>query len=174
MKISETSLPGVLLLSPTIYRDTRGAFCETFNQRAMTAAGLPDVWVQDNFSLSKKNVLRGIHYQITEPAGEACPRDPGAVLDVAVDLRRSSPTFAKHVAFELRADTADMLWIPSRIRPCFPGTDRAGRLCLQSHGLLLPPRRTNPPLERSRDWNRLACGCRGCDCFRQRPRRPSA
>jgi dTDP-4-dehydrorhamnose 3,5-epimerase len=112
MKVTETGLPGVLLLSPKIYRDARGAFCETFNLRDVAGAGLPTVWVQDNFSVSKKNVLRGIHYQITPPQGKLVRVTHGAVLDVAVDLRRSSPAFARHVAVELSAETGEMLWIP--------------------------------------------------------------
>ena len=103
MKVTETGLPGVLLLSPKIYRDDRGAFWETFNSRVMAEAGLPAVWVQDNFSVSKKNVLRGIHYQITQPQGKLVRVTHGAVLDVAVDLRRGAPAFAKHVAVELSA-----------------------------------------------------------------------
>ena len=94
MKTTKTSLPGVLVLTAAIFRDSRGAFCETFNQRKIEEAGLPSVWLQDNFSLSKKNVLRGIHYQITQPQGKLVRITHGAVLDVAVDLRRTSPTFA--------------------------------------------------------------------------------
>src|SRR5487761_2465656 len=101
MKICETSLPGVLVLTPTFYRDDRGHFLETYNQRRMAEAGLPVNWAQDNFSLSKKNVLRGIHYQISQPQGKLVRVTHGAVLDVAVDLRRSSPAFGKHVAVEL-------------------------------------------------------------------------
>jgi len=112
MKIEATSLPGVLLLTPTIYRDDRGAFSETFNLREMTAAGLPTNWVQDNFSLSKKNVLRGIHYQIGQPQGKLVRVTHGAVLDVAVDLRRGSPEFSRHVAVELSGENGKMLWIP--------------------------------------------------------------
>lgn len=112
MKIAETSLPGVLVLTPAIYRDSRGAFWETCNRRAMAEAGLPEFWAQDNSSLSKKNVLRGIHYQISQPQGKLVRVTHGAVLDVAVDLRRSSPTFAKHVAVELSGDNGAMLWIP--------------------------------------------------------------
>jgi dTDP-4-dehydrorhamnose 3,5-epimerase len=112
MKITETSLPGVLLLTPAIYRDERGAFHETFNQRGMAEAGLPEDWPQDNFSLSKKNVLRGIHYQIIQPQGKLVRVTHGAVLDVAVDLRRGSATFAKHVAVELSGENGQMLWIP--------------------------------------------------------------
>lgn len=112
MKVEETVLPGVLLLKPAIYRDDRGAFWETWNQRAMAEAGLPSDWAQDNFSLSKKNVVRGIHYQTVQPQGKLVRVTHGSVLDVAVDLRRGSPTFAKHIAVELSGENGTMLWIP--------------------------------------------------------------
>lgn len=112
MKVEQTLLPGVLLLTPVIYRDDRGAFLETYNQRAMAEAGLPTQWLQDNFSFSKKNVVRGIHYQITQPQGKLVRVTHGAVLDVAVDLRRSSPAFGQHVAVELSGENGRMLWIP--------------------------------------------------------------
>jgi len=112
MKISETSLPGVMLITPAIYRDSRGAFHETFNARQMAEAGLPTEWPQDNFSVSKKNVLRGIHYQITQPQGKLVRVTQGAVLDVAVDLRRSSPCFGRHFAVQLDSEKGEMLWIP--------------------------------------------------------------
>jgi dTDP-4-dehydrorhamnose 3,5-epimerase len=112
MKIEETKLPGVLVLTPAIYRDGRGAFMETFNLRQMAEAGLPANWVQDNFSISKKNVLRGIHYQISQPQGKLVRVTHGAVLDVAVDLRRSSPAFGRHVAVELSGENGALLWIP--------------------------------------------------------------
>jgi dTDP-4-dehydrorhamnose 3,5-epimerase len=113
MKITETSLPGVLLITPTIYRDIRGAFHETFIQRQMAEAGLPAEWPQDNFSLSRKNVLRGIHYQITQTQGKLVRVTQGSVLDVAVDLRRSSPAFARHFAVQLDGEMGEMLWIPA-------------------------------------------------------------
>ncbi len=112
MTITETSLPGVLLLTPTIHRDDRGAFFECFNQRRMSEAGLPENWAQDTFSLSRKNVLRGIHYQTIQPQGKLVRVTHGAVLDVAVDLRRSSPLFGRHVAVELTGENGQMLWIP--------------------------------------------------------------
>jgi dTDP-4-dehydrorhamnose 3,5-epimerase len=112
MTIEETSLPGVLLLTPQIHRDDRGAFWETWNQKSASEAGLPSSWVQDNYSISKKNVVRGIHYQIIQPQGKLVRATHGAVLDVAVDLRRSSPTFGKHIAVELTGENARMLWIP--------------------------------------------------------------
>ncbi len=112
MRVEETAQAGVLVLTPDVYRDHRGAFLETWNLRGMTAAGLPSSWVQDNFSLSKKNVLRGIHYQITQPQGKLVRVTHGAVLDVAVDLRRSSTTYGKHIAVELDGESGRMLWIP--------------------------------------------------------------
>lgn len=112
MKTIETALPGVLVFEPQVFKDARGAFLETFNLRAMVEAGLPAVWTQDNFSLSKKNVLRGVHYQIVQPQGKLVRVTHGAVLDVAVDLRRSSSAFGKHVAVELSGENARTLWIP--------------------------------------------------------------
>ena len=112
MKVTETALPGVLLFTPTIYRDSRGAFWETWHERTMAEAGLPARWVQDNFSLSKKNVVRGIHYQVIQPQGKLVRVTHGAIFDVAVDLRRSSPHFGKHVAVELTGDNGQILWIP--------------------------------------------------------------
>ena len=112
MNITPTALPEVLLLTPRIFQDERGAFWETWNQRNMQQAGLDRIFVQDNFSLSKKNVVRGIHYQVIQPQGKLVRVTHGAVLDVAVDLRRSSPRFGRHVAVELTGDNGHMLWIP--------------------------------------------------------------
>jgi dTDP-4-dehydrorhamnose 3,5-epimerase len=127
MIITETALPGVLVLTPTIYRDNRGAFLETWHQRRMAEAGLPTAWVQDNFSISKTNVVRGIHYQLIQPQGKLVRAAYGAVLDVAVDLRRSSPAFGRHVAVELTAENGAMLWIPVGFGHAFVTlTDEAG------------------------------------------------
>lgn len=112
MKISETSLPGVLLLTPTMYLDNRGAFCETWNLKRFADAGLPTHWVQDNCSFSGKYVVRGFHYQIIQPQAKLVRASSGAVLDVAIDLRRSSPNFGRYVAVELTADSGQMLYIP--------------------------------------------------------------
>jgi len=112
MKIEETSLPGVLLITPKIHSDNRGAFWETWNQEAFESAGLRATWVQDNFSVSKKNVVRGIHYQIVQPQGKLVRAAHGAVFDVAVDLRRNSPSFGEHVGVELNEMNRRMLWIP--------------------------------------------------------------
>lgn len=112
MKIEETSLPGVLILTPKVYRDERGGFCETWNRRAFAEAGLPEEWVQDNYSFSVKNVVRGIHYQVVQPQAKLVRVTQGAVFDVAVDLRRSSPNFGRNVSVELTADSGRMLFIP--------------------------------------------------------------
>ncbi|HTW60280.1 MAG TPA: dTDP-4-dehydrorhamnose 3,5-epimerase [Terracidiphilus sp.] len=119
MNVDTTILPGVLLLTARVYRDSRGAFFESFNRNAMAEAGLPLNWAQDNFSWSRKNVLRGIHYQITQPQGKLVWVAHGAVLDVAVDLRLGSPTFGRHVALELAAGSGQMLWIPERFGHAF-------------------------------------------------------
>lgn len=112
MNIEKTSLPDVLVITPRVHSDNRGAFWETWNLKAFETAGLPATWVQDNYSVSKKNVLRGIHYQVIQPQGKLVRAVRGAVLDVAVDLRRSSPTFGRHVAVELTEENGRMLWIP--------------------------------------------------------------
>ncbi len=112
MKVDETALPGVLLLTPRQFADARGMFMETYNHRAMEELGLPTFWPQDNFSLSKRNVVRGLHYQVTQPQGKLIRVQHGAALDVAVDIRRSSPTFGKSIAVELRSEDGAMLWIP--------------------------------------------------------------
>lgn len=95
-----------------MYRDNRGAFCEAWNLKCFEEAGLPTKWVQDNCSYSSKNVIRGIHYQIVQPQAKLVRATSGAVFDVAVDLRRSSPHFGRHVAVELSAAEGQMLYIP--------------------------------------------------------------
>ncbi|WP_446745088.1 dTDP-4-dehydrorhamnose 3,5-epimerase [Silvibacterium acidisoli] len=112
MKITETAIPGVLLFTPKRFSDSRGFFLETYNERLMQEAGLPTDWKQDNFSVSSKGVIRGIHYQVIQPQGKLVRVAFGAVIDAAIDLRKSSPTFGKHVAVELSEDNGSMLWIP--------------------------------------------------------------
>jgi dTDP-4-dehydrorhamnose 3,5-epimerase len=127
MNLVPTALPEVLEITPRMFRDARGAFWETWNQKAYEAAGLPADWVQDNCSFSAKNVVRGIHYQIIQPQGKLVRVTRGAVLDVAVDLRRSSPNFGCHVAVELTAENGKMLYIPVGFGHGFAAlTDDAG------------------------------------------------
>ena len=112
MNVIETALPGVLILEPRCFRDDRGLFFETFNLKTVGELGLPSEWKQDNFSLSKKGVVRGIHYQIGDAQGKLVRVVTGAALDVIVDLRRSSPNFGKHTVVELSGDSTRMVWIP--------------------------------------------------------------
>lgn len=113
MKVVQTSIPDLLIIEPKVFGDERGFFYESFNQRKFNeSTGLEVVFVQDNHSKSAKDVLRGLHYQIEQPQGKLVRAVQGAVLDVAVDIRRSSPTFGKHVALELSAENKRMLWIP--------------------------------------------------------------
>ena len=112
-KVTQTEIPGVLILEPKVFGDDRGFFFESFNQRDFQqATGLDVNFLQDNHSKSARGVLRGLHYQIHHPQGKLVRVTQGAVFDVAVDLRRSSPNFGKWVGVELSADNKRQLWIP--------------------------------------------------------------
>ena len=112
MKIIPTSIPEVMLLEPKVFGDDRGFFYESWNKRTFAELGIAADFVQDNHSKSQKNVLRGLHYQIEHAQGKLVRVTAGAVYDVAVDLRRSSPTFGRWVAFTLSAEDKRMAWIP--------------------------------------------------------------
>lgn len=114
MRIESTDLPGVLLIEPRVFEDARGYFFESFNQRAFDeAVGAPLRFVQDNQSRSQRGVLRGIHYQLQHPQGKLVRVLSGEIYDVAVDLRRASPTFGRWTARRLSADNRLQLWIPA-------------------------------------------------------------
>jgi hypothetical protein len=116
MKFVATAIPDVLLLEPTIYEDAREFFFESFNQKRFDAAVARNVgFVQDNYSRSVKHLLRGLHYQIRRPQGKLVRVVAGEVLDVAVDLRRSSPTFGKFVSSMLSAANKKQLCPPRRV-----------------------------------------------------------
>ena len=113
MKVIPTDLPEVLILEPAVFRDDRGFFSESWNARTFReATGVDAEFVQDNHSQSMRNVLRGIHYQLTKPQGKLVRAVTGAILDVAVDLRRSSPRFGRWVGVALSADNQRQLWVP--------------------------------------------------------------
>jgi len=113
MKATRTAIPDLLIIEPKVFGDDRGFFFESFNRRKFTELTGRDVdFVQDNHSRSAKNVLRGLHYQIQHPQAKLVRVVQGAVLDVVVDIRRSSPTFGQHVAMELSAENKHILWIP--------------------------------------------------------------
>ena len=112
VKVIETTLREVKLLEPGVFRDDRGFFLESWNARAFAAIGIGTAFVQDNHSCSAKGVLRGLHYQIQSPQGKLIRVVAGAVYDVAVDLRASSPTFGRWAGFELSAEDKRQCWIP--------------------------------------------------------------
>ena len=113
MKITPCAVPDVLLLEPRVFGDDRGFFFESFNQRAFNqATGLDLHFVQDNHSRSARNVLRGLHYQVVQPQGKLVRVTSGEVFDVAVDIRRNSPTFGKWAGALLSASNKRQLWVP--------------------------------------------------------------
>jgi dTDP-4-dehydrorhamnose 3,5-epimerase len=113
MKLVTTAIPDLFILEPTVFGDDRGFFYESFNQKRFAELTRVTVeFVQDNHSKSARGVLRGLHYQIQHPQGKLVRATQGRVFDVAVDIRKSSPTFGQHVGVELSADNKRMLWIP--------------------------------------------------------------
>lgn len=112
MKRTATAIPDVLLLEPKVFGDDRGFFYESWNRRTLAGLGIDVDFVQDNHSKSQRNVLRGLHYQVEHAQGKLVRVTAGTVYDVAVDLRRSSPTFGQWVSFTLSAEDKQMAWIP--------------------------------------------------------------
>jgi len=113
MKLIHTTIPDVLVIEPKVFGDDRGFFFESFNRKKFAElTGRNADFVQDNHSRSAQNVLRGLHYQVQHPQGKLVRVVQGAVLDVVVDIRKTSPTFGQHVALELSADNKLMLWVP--------------------------------------------------------------
>lgn len=114
MKVIPTAIPDVLLIEPKIFGDTRGFFLESFNQKSFNeATGLDVNFVQDNHSRSTKGVLRGLHYQEQQPQGKLVRVVRGAVFDVAVDIRKESPTFGHWIGVELSETNHRQLWVPA-------------------------------------------------------------
>jgi dTDP-4-dehydrorhamnose 3,5-epimerase len=112
VNVTKTAIPDVLIIEPQVFSDPRGYFFESFNRRDMERAGLPGEFVQDNQSHSLRNVLRGLHYQIRQPQGKLVRALAGEVFDVAVDLRKSSPTFGKWVSEVLSVENRRQMWVP--------------------------------------------------------------
>ena len=112
MKVIQTEIPDVLILEPVIYEDERGLFFESYNKRDLAEAGISAEFVQDNHSRSVHNVLRGLHYQIQQPQGKLVRVIAGEIFDVAVDIRKHSPSFGRWIGVTLAATHPRMLWIP--------------------------------------------------------------
>jgi dTDP-4-dehydrorhamnose 3,5-epimerase len=113
MQVQETNLDEVKLLAPRVFADSRGFFLESYNQRTFGELGIHETFVQDNHSRSERGVLRGLHYQLVQPQGKLVRAVRGEIFDVAVDLRRSSPTFGRWTGHLLSEDNKLMLWIPA-------------------------------------------------------------
>jgi dTDP-4-dehydrorhamnose 3,5-epimerase len=112
MQLEPTRIPEVILIRPQVFGDGRGFFLESWEERKFAAAGISARFVQDNHSRSARHTLRGLHYQILQPQGKLVRVVTGTVFDVAVDMRRSSPTFGQSVGVELSAQGHEMLWVP--------------------------------------------------------------
>ncbi len=146
MKITATSLPGLLVLEPEVFRDARGFFLESYNERTMAEAGIHERFVQDNHSFSVRNVVRGLHYQV-RPQGKLVRVAVGEILDVAVDLRRSSPAFGRWYAIRLSDAKQQMLWVP-------PGFAHGFRVFSEgAHVLYKATDFYDPAAERTIAWN---------------------
>ena len=155
MQITPTAIPEVLVIEPRVFRDERGFFLETFQARKYAAAGVHAPLVQDNHSGSRQGVLRGLHYQIRRPQGKLVSVLAGEVFDVAVDLRRSSPTFGKWVGMTLSAEARRQAWIPPGFAHGFYTVSEWAEVCYKVTDFY------NPECERTLLWNDQAVGVRG-------------
>lgn len=148
MKATETAIKDLLIIEPKVFGDDRGFFFESYNKRRFAEiTGREVEFVQDNHSRSVKNVLRGLHYQIQHPQGKLVRAVQGAVLDVAVDIRKSSPTFGQHIAIELSAENKCMLWIPEGFAHGFVVLSDTAEFLYKTTGYW------HPEHERSILWN---------------------
>lgn len=149
MRKISTSLPGVVILEPRVFGDERGFFLESYNEKVFAELGIGERFVQDNHSSSQRNVLRGLHYQIKQTQGKLVRAVEGEILDVAVDVRRSSPTFGGWEAVRLSGENKRMLWIPAGFAHGF---------CVLSENAQVLYKATDyyaPEYERTVAWNDL-------------------
>ena len=147
MKKTATSLPGVLLLEPRVFGDERGFFLESYNQRTFAELGINETFVQDNHSFSGKDVIRGLHYQIKQAQGKLIRVVTGEILDVALDLRRSSSAFGQWESFKLSGENKLILWIPRGFAHGFRVT------AANTHVLYKTTELYAPEHERTIAWN---------------------
>lgn len=148
MNVVATSIPDVLIIEPKVFGDERGFFFESFNERQFAdAAGRQAAFVQDNHSRSQRGVLRGLHYQLTNPQGKLVRVVSGEVLDVAVDIRRRSPTFGQWVSVLLSEENKRQLWIPEGFAHGFVVLSETADFLYKTTDYY------NPAAERSIAWN---------------------
>jgi dTDP-4-dehydrorhamnose 3,5-epimerase len=147
LKKIPTSLPEVFVLEPRVFHDERGFFLESYNEKVFAEIGIRERFVQDNHSFSTRNVLRGLHYQVEQVQGKLVRVPDGEILDVAVDLRRSSPGFRKWTAARLSGENKQMLWIPAGFAHGFCVLSDAAHVLYKSTGYYAPQ------CERTIVWN---------------------
>lgn len=153
MQIQKTDLPDVLIIEPKVFGDDRGFFYESFNERRFAElTGTSPRFVQDNHSRSARDVLRGLHYQIRQPQGKLVRVTSGEVFDVAVDMRRSSPTFGRWVGVTLSAENKRQLWIPEGFAHGFVVTSESAEFLYKTTDYWAPE------YERSVRWDDPAIG----------------
>ena len=128
MKAIPTELPGVIIIEPRVFSDTRGFFFESYHAARYAEAGITVTFVQDNHSSSAKNTIRGLHYQLRRPQAKLMRVIRGSVLDVAVDIRRGSPTFGRWVGVELSAENKRQLFVPAGFGHGFCATSDVAEL----------------------------------------------
>lgn len=154
MKLIATAIPEVVLIEPRVFGDERGFFYESWNRRGLAELGIEADFVQDNHSRSQRNVLRGLHYQVERPQGKLVRVTAGEVYDIAVDLRRSSPTFGQWVGFTLSAEDKRMAWIPPGFAHGFCVTSDAAEFLYKTTDYW------SPAHERTLLWNDPQLGIR--------------
>ena len=155
MQIQKTDIPDVMIIEPKVFGDDRGFFFESFNERRFAElTGASPHFVQDNHSRSARNVLRGLHYQIRQPQGKLVRVTSGEVFDVAVDMRRSSPTFGRWVGVTLSAENKRQLWIPEGFAHGFVVTSESAEFLYKTTDYWAPE------YERSVRWDDPAIGIR--------------
>jgi dTDP-4-dehydrorhamnose 3,5-epimerase len=153
MKIISTSIADVFIIEPTVFGDERGFFYESFNERKFRElTGVDAVFVQDNHSKSARGVLRGLHYQLQQTQGKLVRVVAGAVFDVVVDIRKSSPTFGKWEGVELSAENKRMLWVPPGFAHGFVTTSESAEFLYKTTDYWAPE------FERAILWNDPAIG----------------
>ena len=152
MNFVETELPAVVIVEPKVFIDERGLFMETFHAQKFQEAGLPTSFAQDNHSSSVKHTLRGIHFQLMRPQGKLVRVVAGEIFDVAVDMRRSSPTFGKWTGVTLSADNRRQLWIPEGFAHGFLTTSARAEVVYKCTSVY------DPASERTLRWDDATVG----------------
>lgn len=147
MKVLETPLHGALILEPKVFGDERGFFLESYNQKVFAALGIQEGFVQDNHSYSKRGVLRGLHYQVGKPQGKLVRVVEGEILDVFLDLRRSSPTFGRSHSVKLSGTNRLLAWIPGGFAHGFQVLSETAHVLYKSTEFYAPE------LERTIQWD---------------------